>query len=843
MADVLVSGIKISEMELVNDISGTEKMPTDQVGDKAVSIDQILIYVNNKVKPVWGNIQGDINKQTDLLNMVNTKDESVRLTLQTQIDALGGGASYGYTSYASMVADAANIPAKSVVTVGGDPDPTKDGMYIYDGTTFTKSPYDPLQQAKTYTDMEVKNLREVTLTNIDSTSFNISGYINSSGQLAASATFKSTDFLPVIENRNYKILSQVAGAANYAWYTKDKVFISAFGTDQTTLVEKTYTSPPNAAFVRLCAYGTAAQAVAYIRGDVYKIDQIKKIIEQHTPNTSSKFSIYGASNVSDTLDTVIAKQTTIINNQNGILSQLDLMSDKENPFFVNTSEYVKAVLVPTNFSAVNITSRVSDNQMVVSDATAFVVTGSCVVYDSTANTYTSHNVLAISGTTITVSPALPANPTQVQTMHDSNQGQHLTLFGYKGLADFIVSQGQKYSYKKTANRLFNYNPTLYQRQSSSGGQITTDGTTIAIPVTRVGTASTGGFVTGTTNLIKTCDMNSGNLNIGNNAHTQYLTRGYQLVDAVAGNGFEISFNANSTSGFIEIPISARDESYISSADSQTYKTSGKARVQVYNGTTIIHDVVYPVGVVSHVYVDFTLADTLKVRVTLDSSVPTSILLGGIFAYSKSPSTLKTSYFKDGDVIAFLGDSWTQYPIATTIGETGQPYPISNMSARYQTMYPTGVNSVGSQWVSRRIKEKLNSQGIGVTTLNVGLGGQTSRWGKYWVDAVLSMSPKPTHCVVCFYINDNNSIANPSNNTYDFDPSLMFSNKPETSGGVNGKIPNYAEWETNVKFICDKLLANGIKPIIIMPSQTASATQAQAIRSGQLDRIASGFTIT
>ncbi len=71
---------------------------------------------------------------------------------------------------------------------------------------------------------------------------------------------------------------------------------------------------------------------------------------------------------------------------------------------------------------------------------------------------------------------------------------------------------------------------------------------------------------------------------------------------------------------------------------------------------------------------------------------------------------------------------------------------------------------------------------------------------------------------------------------------MFANKAETSGGVNGKIPSYAEWEANIKWLSDKLLANGIKPIIIMPSQTASATQAQAIRSGQLDRIASGFTI-
>lgn len=157
MADVLVSGIKISEMELVNDVTGAEKVPTDQTGDKAINIDQILAYVNSKVKPIWGNIQGDINKQTDLNNLINAKYETLRLSLQTEIDdlqqqvnALGGGASYGYKSYDAMVADAANIPPKSVVTVGGDPDPSKDGQYIYDGITFSKSPYDPLQQAKDY---------------------------------------------------------------------------------------------------------------------------------------------------------------------------------------------------------------------------------------------------------------------------------------------------------------------------------------------------------------------------------------------------------------------------------------------------------------------------------------------------------------------------------------------------------------------------------------------------------------------------------------------------------------------------------------------------------------------
>ncbi|HCQ9940291.1 TPA: lipase [Acinetobacter baumannii] len=85
------------------------------------------------------------------------QQEVVRATaaeaqLQVKVDSIAGGASYGYTSYSEMVAAASSIPAHSIVTVGGDPDTTKDGTYIYNGSTFLKSPYDPLTQAKNYTD-------------------------------------------------------------------------------------------------------------------------------------------------------------------------------------------------------------------------------------------------------------------------------------------------------------------------------------------------------------------------------------------------------------------------------------------------------------------------------------------------------------------------------------------------------------------------------------------------------------------------------------------------------------------------------------------------------------------
>ncbi|OOW08599.1 hypothetical protein MF4640_17265, partial [Acinetobacter sp. MF4640] len=300
-----------------------------------------------------------------------------------------------------------------------------------------------LTESKSYTD-------SIT-TNILSAAFSESGYISATGAFLPGASFKSTDFIKVVPSQSYRIYSQVVGLARHAWYDKNQVFISAFGDDQTTLTEKTYVAPANAAYMRASAYQTTAWNVAYIKSKAYSIDVIEKIIQQHMPNVDSSKIDYNSSNVKATLDTVISKQNAIIANQNGIVGQLDLMTDKESPYFVNTSQFVKAVLTPTNFNAVNVTARVSDTQMTVSDPTAFIYSGSCVVYDQTANSYTSHNVIGINGTTITVMPPLPVNPTQVQTMHDSFQSQHLTLFGYKGLADHIVNCVQKYSYKKSEN--------------------------------------------------------------------------------------------------------------------------------------------------------------------------------------------------------------------------------------------------------------------------------------------------------------------------------------------------------------------------------------------------------
>lgn len=64
-----------------------------------------------------------------------------------------------YTTYALMTADAANIPAQTSVNVTNDTDTTKNGLYTYNGTTFTKSAYDPVALAATDATTKANNAK------------------------------------------------------------------------------------------------------------------------------------------------------------------------------------------------------------------------------------------------------------------------------------------------------------------------------------------------------------------------------------------------------------------------------------------------------------------------------------------------------------------------------------------------------------------------------------------------------------------------------------------------------------------------------------------------------------
>ncbi|MFW1754302.1 hypothetical protein [Acinetobacter wanghuae] len=66
------------------------------------------------------------------------------------------GGRKGYTTLALAQAGQSTLTANTVADVTNDPDPAKNGTYQWNGTTLTKSAYDPLTQAKGYTDKQIE---------------------------------------------------------------------------------------------------------------------------------------------------------------------------------------------------------------------------------------------------------------------------------------------------------------------------------------------------------------------------------------------------------------------------------------------------------------------------------------------------------------------------------------------------------------------------------------------------------------------------------------------------------------------------------------------------------------
>lgn len=130
-----------------------------------------------------------------------------------------------YNTEALMIADKANIPANTSVDVTNDPTPSKNGTYSYNGTTFTKSIYDPLVQAKSYADTVTAEL----LADIKGKNINIPSLADglwmsttSSRWIASSETY-SGKLLPVTAGVKYKITGNENGLTKIVFVMQNEL--------------------------------------------------------------------------------------------------------------------------------------------------------------------------------------------------------------------------------------------------------------------------------------------------------------------------------------------------------------------------------------------------------------------------------------------------------------------------------------------------------------------------------------------------------------------------------------------------------------------------------------------
>ncbi|EPC2247710.1 GDSL-type esterase/lipase family protein, partial [Acinetobacter baumannii] len=174
------TGVKIYDVDNVGEWLGsvsadnvydgdkTQHEINQEQADKNASLSQEIVNAVNVEKEralsaetvLNQSIQNEINRATEaeqaltqsVINETN-RATSAEVALQNQVNALGGG-TYGFNTYSAFDAVKSTIPANSLVNIS-EVNNTGTGSWgqgdnVWDGTNLTKSPYDPLQLAKDF---------------------------------------------------------------------------------------------------------------------------------------------------------------------------------------------------------------------------------------------------------------------------------------------------------------------------------------------------------------------------------------------------------------------------------------------------------------------------------------------------------------------------------------------------------------------------------------------------------------------------------------------------------------------------------------------------------------------
>lgn len=126
---------------------------------------QLVEYVGNEV-PKKADTDADFatkaNKATTLAGY-GIADAYTKAQVDSSIAAVSGGHK-AYQTLALAQAAQATLPVNSIVEITNDGE--NNGTYQWNGTTLTKSAYDPLTQANTYTDNIVSATTSITVPNL-----------------------------------------------------------------------------------------------------------------------------------------------------------------------------------------------------------------------------------------------------------------------------------------------------------------------------------------------------------------------------------------------------------------------------------------------------------------------------------------------------------------------------------------------------------------------------------------------------------------------------------------------------------------------------------------------------
>lgn len=156
------------------------------------------------------------------------------------------GGRKAFTTLALAQAAQSSLPANTAIEVTNDG--ANNGTYQWNGTTLTKSAYDPLTQSKKYIDEKTKFVSGYRGVNIADLSDALDGFYVSyeDGAIGTNPEFILTNYLEISGGVEYKVPYNYN--QQFAFYDENKAFISGLASANS---ERKFTTPSNAKYIRL----------------------------------------------------------------------------------------------------------------------------------------------------------------------------------------------------------------------------------------------------------------------------------------------------------------------------------------------------------------------------------------------------------------------------------------------------------------------------------------------------------------------------------------------------------------------------------------------------------------
>lgn len=221
-------------------------------------------------------------------NKADKNDTYTKAEVDSSITAVAGGHK-AYQTLSAAQAAQSTLPANSIVEVTNDPTASNNGIYQWNGTTLTKSTYDPLTQAKAYTTDVLANglTQEIYKTTLTPDAPNPSGLSSTvvfTEQAVAITGIVSKVYANLTPQVSalFAIVFDLVGS-NYVQSSNSPVVINAEGTEHTLV---TPLKVENGQFIGFyCAGGMPYATNATAKTHAYEIGSATSVPITQTYNS------------------------------------------------------------------------------------------------------------------------------------------------------------------------------------------------------------------------------------------------------------------------------------------------------------------------------------------------------------------------------------------------------------------------------------------------------------------------------------------------------------------------------------------------------------------------------